>query len=70
MHNTMKKPRRKAPAAAKLARSANGAGEGDRPDKGRWSSSRKAEIVLRLFGGETLDALSRELGVTPGTLAE
>ncbi|MFZ4722040.1 MAG: IS3 family transposase [Phycisphaerales bacterium] len=44
--------------------------EGERSDKGRWSSRRKTEIVLRLFRGETLDALSRELGVTPGTLAE
>jgi len=70
MHVTMKKPRHKAPSAAKRARSASGADEGDRQDKGRWSSRRKTEVVLRLFRGETLDALSRELGVTPGKLAE
>jgi len=70
MHDTMKKPRHKAPSAAKRARSASGADEGGRQDKGRWSSRRKAEVVLRLFRGETLDALSRELGVTPSKLAE
>jgi hypothetical protein len=70
MHDAMKKPRHKTPSAAKRARSASGADEGDRQDKGRWSSRRKTEIVLRLFRGETLDALSRELGVTPGKLAE
>ena len=70
MHDTMKKPRHKTPSAAKRARSASGAAEGDRHDKGRWSSRRKTEIVLRIFRGETLDALSRELGVTPARLAE
>ena len=68
MHDTMKKPRHKTPSAAKRARSASRADEGDRQDKGRWSSRRKTEVVLRLFRGETLDALSRELGVTPGKL--
>lgn len=29
----------------------------------RWSVRRKQEVVLRLFRGESLDALSRELGV-------
>jgi transposase len=70
MHVTMKKPRHKTPSSAKRARSASGADEGDRSAKGRWSSRRKTEIVLRIFRGETLDALSRELGVTPGKLAE
>jgi hypothetical protein len=70
MHDTMKKPRHKTPLAAKRAQSASGADEGDRQDKGRWSSRRKTEVVLRLFRGETLDALSRELGVTTGKLAE
>ena len=46
------------------------AGSASRQDKGRWSSRRKTEVVLRLFRGETLDALSRELGDTPGMLAE
>ncbi len=39
------------------------------PERGRWSSRRKTEVVLRLLRGEALDALSRELGVTAATLA-
>jgi hypothetical protein len=70
MHDTMRKPRLKAPSAAQRARSASAAAEGDRQDKGRWSSRRKAEVVLRLFRGETRDALSRDLGVTAGRLAQ
>ena len=33
--------------------------------KMRWTADRKADAVLRLLRGETLDAVSRELGV-PG----
>jgi hypothetical protein len=29
----------------------------------RWSASRKRDVVLRMLRGESLDALSRELGV-------
>ena len=29
----------------------------------RWTASRKREVVLRIFRGEPLDLLSRELGV-------
>ena len=39
-------------------------------ERGRWSSRRKLEAVLRLLRGEDLDALSRELGVTAGTIAQ
>jgi transposase-like protein len=39
-------------------------------ERGRWSSRRKTEIVLRMFRGEALDTLSRELGVTAATLAQ
>ena len=38
-------------------------------ERGRWSSRRKAEVVLRVLRGEGLDALSRELGVTAGAIA-
>ena len=38
-------------------------------ERGRWSSRRKTEVVLRILRGEALDALSRELGVTAATLA-
>lgn len=31
--------------------------------KGRWSNKRKQAVVLRMFRGEPLKALSRELGV-------
>lgn len=41
-----------------------------REDKGRWSSARKVEVVLRILKGESLDALSRELGVTAARLAQ
>ena len=41
-----------------------------RPERGRFSSRRKAETVLRLLHGEELDARSRELGVTTATLAQ
>ena len=39
-------------------------------ERGRWSSRRKREVVLRILRGEVLDALSRELGVTAATLAQ
>ena len=39
-------------------------------ERGRWSSRRKMEVVLRALRGEELDALSRELGVTAGTIAQ
>jgi hypothetical protein len=38
-------------------------------DRGRWSSRRKLEVVLRLLRGEDLDTLSRELGVTAAAMA-
>jgi transposase-like protein len=39
-------------------------------ERGRWSSRRKTEVVLRILRGESLAALSRELGVTAATLAQ
>ena len=53
-------------APAERARRANGAGAEGR---GRFSSRRKAEAVLRLLRGEGLEILSRELGVTAATLS-
>ena len=38
-------------------------------ERGRWSTRRKQEVVLRVLRGEDLDALSRELGVTAGAIA-
>jgi hypothetical protein len=64
MRDTTRKPRHKAPSAARVQpQKANG------PARGA-GQRRENEISLRLFRGETLDALSLELGVTPGKLAE
>lgn len=40
------------------------------PERGRWSSKRKLEVVLRLLRGEDLDKVSREVGVTASRLAQ
>ena len=37
---------------------------------GRWSSGRKRDVVLRILCGETLDALGRELTVSPAKPAQ
>jgi transposase len=53
------------PAGTKGARRATGESAGGgalRPGQ-RWSAGRKREVVLRVLRGESLDALSRELGV-------
>jgi len=54
-----------ASSAAEGARRATGAADDEREAGGgqRWTTSRKREVVLRLFRGESLDKLSRELGV-------
>lgn len=36
--------------------------------QGRWTASKKAEVVLRLLRGESIDAVSRECSVTVETL--
>ena len=38
-------------------------------ERGRFSAPRKTATVLRLLRGESLELLSRELGVTAATLA-
>lgn len=58
-----------APSEVEGARRATGASDGAGADQGplepgqRWTASRKREVVLRMFRGESLDKLSRELGV-------
>ena len=37
--------------------------------QGRWSTRKKGEAVLRLFRGEAIDSLSRELSVTVEALS-
>lgn len=49
-----------------LAPTAGGSLPGER---GRFSAQRKMEAVLRLVRGETLDTVSRELGVSGSTLS-
>ncbi len=53
------------PARTQGARRATGgsAGGGVLAAGQRWSAGRKREVVLRLLRGESLDALSRELGL-------
>ena len=36
--------------------------------QGRWSAQKKADVVLRLLRGESIDAVSRECAVTVETL--
>jgi len=38
-------------------------------ERGRWSSKKKMDAVLRLLKGEDLDTLSRELRVNAATLS-
>ena len=59
------------PAAPEGARRATEGAAGDASsDRGRFSSRRKMEAVLRLLRGETLDAVSLELGVSGATLGQ
>jgi len=40
------------------------------PERGRYSSARKADAVIRLLRGEDLDTVSREYGVAAATLSQ
>jgi len=48
---------------SKRAKSSKPAGQGSQPVVQRWSKEKKLEVVLRLLRGESVDAVSRELGV-------
>lgn len=39
-------------------------------ERGRWTSKRKREAVLRLLRGEDLDLVSREMKVTAASLSK
>lgn len=43
-------------------KSSKSEGQGSKPVQ-RWSKEKKLEVVLRLLRGESVDAVSRELGV-------
>ncbi len=51
------------PGAQEGARSASGSASGAAFEVKRWSANRKKEVLLRLLRGESVDALSREVGV-------
>ena len=53
---------------AEQGRRPSGANEPPRPK--RWSKNRKKEVVLRMLRGESIEELSRELGVEVYRLAE
>lgn len=61
--------KKKTTPATKRRRSRSGVA-GGAADRGRWSSKRKAEVVVRILKGEALDALSRELKVSTSRLSE
>ncbi len=70
MGNKKRGARAAAPGAPEGGRRPTGGAPGAAsPERGRFSSGRKTEAVLRLLRGEDLDALSRELGVTAATLS-
>lgn len=50
------------PGSKGARRATEGTGGGLLPGR-RWSAGRQREVVLRMLRGESLDALSRELGV-------
>ena len=66
----MGKANRRGNAGAEAPERSVGASAGQQPERGRFSSRRKLEGVLRVLRGETIDAVSRELGVTAGRLAQ
>lgn len=55
-------------AGPKGARRAS-AGAAEREDRGRFSISRKRDAVVRLLRGESLEEVSRQLGVTAARLS-
>lgn len=59
------------PDSSEGGRRPTGEEPGTQPDlPQRWSARRKAEIVLRLLKGESIDALSRETQQTAAKLTE
>ena len=62
-----------APPAAERAQASGAAGgrpAGPLRPTGRFSAQRKAQAVIRLLGGEDLESLSRQLGVTAAPLSQ
>jgi transposase-like protein len=57
------------PGEAEGGRRPTGAAAGAAPVK-RWTAARKQEVVLRLLRGETLEAVSRDVGQPQYRIAE
>lgn len=57
------------PGAEGARRATGAAGVAAVGDRGRFSAQRKREVVLRLLRGESLEKMSRELGVTAARLS-
>ena len=65
-----KKPSTRGARAARERRRSRSRVAATTADRGRWSSKRKVEVVLRLLKGETLDAVSRGLSVSTQRLSQ
>lgn len=63
-----KKPKQKQSSGEPLRRSRSETAQ--RTERGRWSSQRKMDVVLRILRGEDLDTISREVRVTVARLTE
>lgn len=59
-----------APASERGRRPSGDAGAPGPRSQGRWGARRKLEVVLRILRGESLDLLSRQLGVTAARLSQ
>ncbi len=55
---------------AERARASGGPADPSATSQGRFSVKEKAEAVLRVMRGESLDSVSRDLGVTAAKLSE
>ena len=53
---------------AERARASGGPADPSATSRGRFSVKKKAEAVLRVMRGESLDSVSRDLGVTAAKL--
>ena len=58
------------PKGELMATNASQTEENERAEFKRWTASRKMEIVLRHMRGESLDSLSREIGIAASQIEE
>jgi transposase len=60
---TKRRAGKQEPEAGMGARATDPGVSGSLAANGRWSAGRKRDVVLRLLRGESMDAVSREIGV-------